>query len=137
MDDATIAKLQAKLVTSIIDGTRLPGLDRDLSFPDLQSVRDYDAKIVSSLHLATPAVMGDSIEILDDDAVGSKAESLGPFPYLRFQAPSVQGEKLTLSVQLMTGFDTLEPLPLGAVVASFEKSGDDWMTVEPSHVLAY
>jgi len=137
MSNSDIAQLQAKLVEVAIKGTSLPGMDRDLSFPDLQAVRQSPVKYVSSDHLAMPHALGDQAEVFAEEQVRDKASTLGPFPYLRFQEPAEQDGQITLSLQLMTGFDDVDPLALGAIVATFAKRGEDWIAVEPTHVLAY
>jgi hypothetical protein len=137
MPNSDIAHLQAKLVEVAVKGTPLAGINRDLSFPDLQAVRQSPVKYVSSKHLAMPHALGDHIEVFEEKQVREKASTLGPFAYLRFQEPMEQGGQITLSLQLMTGFDDVEPLALGAIVATFEKRGEDWIATEPTHVLAY
>lgn len=137
MPNAELARLQALMVKAAITGSALPGIDRNLDFPDLAALRQSAEKYVSSENLEIPHELGVLADVLPQDGIAQKAVELGPFPFLRFQPPSQSGDRIGLSLQLMTGFDDVEPLALGAMVATFEKRGDGWIAVEPTHVLAY
>ncbi|MDV6251949.1 hypothetical protein [Vibrio sp. EA2] len=137
MNKIDLAQLQFLMVRVAIQGVKLPGLDCDLDFPDLATLREAEIKYVSSDHLIQPDMLTDLAETLPEAEVSKKAAELGPLYFLRFQQPSVQDNQISLSLQLVIGFDDVEPLALGAIVATFERGNGEWTAVEPTYVLAY
>ncbi|MGP8306271.1 hypothetical protein [Vibrio sp. YIC-376] len=137
MNKTDLAQLQVLMVRAAIQGIKLPGLDCDLDFPDLATLRQAEVKYVSSEHLTQPNMLTDLAEILSEAEVSKKAAELGPFYFLRFQQPSIQDNRISLSLQLVIGFDDVEPLALGAIVGTFERGNGEWVAVEPTYVLAY
>ncbi|MEL6418724.1 MAG: hypothetical protein AAFQ55_08880, partial [Pseudomonadota bacterium] len=88
-------------------------------------------------HLADPDALSPVFERIGADQIRDVAQRGGVFPYLRFQEPKVEEGRVQLSVQLLTGFEDVEPLPLGAVVAQFAQRDGEWFAIDPTHVLAY
>ncbi len=137
MSESSVAMLQALLIETIMNNGMLPGMERSLDFPDLEAWRNSEHHYVSTEHLADPDALSSVFERIGADQIRDVAQQGGVFPYLRFQEPKVEEGRVQLSVQLLTGFEDVEPLPLGAVVAQFAQRDGDWFAIDPTHVLAY
>ena len=138
MREADLRQLQALLVHAALDLAPLPGLDRVLDFPDLAALREREERMMSTENLVQPHLLGDTVRLVAPERVAKYAADSGSFPYLRFLPPEQHEGRVGLTLQLLVGFDDVEPLPLGALVANFEQAPDGkWIAVEPSAALAY
>lgn len=138
MSEDDLRQFQALLMHAALDRAPLPGLNRVLDFPDLDALRENETRLLSTENLVQPHLLDDAVRLIAPEQIAAHAAEVGPFPYLRFQPPEIQDGRTGLSLQLWTGFDDVEPLPLGALVANFERdTNGNWLAVEPSAALAY
>lgn len=138
MSDQDLRELQALLVDAALSPRPLAGVGRTLDFPDLAAIRESTDRRISTENLEQPTLLGDAIKLIEPDEIRAYAQEAGPFPYLRFLPAEIDGGRIGLSLQLLTGFDDVEPLALGAVMAHFERGPDgNWIAIEPSAALAY
>ena len=138
MSDQDLRELQALLVDAALHPRPLAGVGRTLDFPDLAAIRESTDQRISTENLVQPTLLSDAIKLIEPDEIRAHAQEAGPFPYLRFLPAEIDGGRIGLSLQLLTGFDDVEPLALGAVMAHFERGPDgNWIAIEPSAALAY
>ncbi len=138
MSEDDLRQFQALLVHAALDHAPLPGLNRVLDFPDLAELREGETRLLSTENLVQPHLLDDAVRLIAPERIAAHAAETGPFPYLRFLPPEIHDGRNGLSLQLWTGFDDVEPLPLGALVAHFERDASgEWLAVEPSAALAY
>lgn len=138
MSDQDLRELQALLVDAALNPKPLAGVGRTLDFPDLAAIRESADRRISTENLVQPTLLGGTVMLIEPDEIKAHALEAGPFPFLRFLPAEIDGARIGLSLQLLTGFDDVEPLALGAVMAHFERGPDgNWVAVEPSAALAY
>lgn len=133
-----LARLQVLLVGAVLDRQPLPGQNEAPFFADLDYVLSQERAVLSREYLRPGAVFGARVELLSPAEIVGRARQSGEFAYLRFQPPQCEARRIGLSLQLCMAFPDLDPLPLGAAVATFEPdSAGQWRTVDPTAVLAY
>jgi hypothetical protein len=136
--EADLAETQTILLRAAVQQVPLPGQAYVLRFPDLPAAMEPAPARLSDEHLAPAVTPGDQFEVMEANQLAALAAERGAFGYLRFQAPEIRPDCIRLSLQVCMAFPDVEPLPLGALVASFardEKS--QWTTMEPTAALAY
>ena len=136
--EADLAETQTILLRAAVNQIPLPGQDYVLRFPDLPAATEPTPARLSDEHLAPAVKPGDKFEVIEAGQLAALAGECGTFGYLRFQAPEIRPDCIRLSLQVCMAFPDVEPLPLGALVASFVRDENGhWTTKEPTAALAY
>ena len=138
ISDSDILHLQKQLLRAVLAQEPLSGQTHVLYFPDLKYVLEVETPVISNENLGGPLDIGREIEVIAPEQLTERAQAIGQFPFLRFQSPEIQPDKVGLSLQVCMCFPDLEPLALGAAVANFQYREDTgWRAVEPTAALAY
>lgn len=137
MDRETIAQLQGLILRSVVDQSVLPGQQAVLAFPDLAAVTMYGEVLVAVENLADPEHPPAGVRAVDPLRLAETVEEHGQAAYLRFGEPEPEHETgIRFNLRVLMGFPDVEPLPLGELVVTFENH-DGWVTVYPTHALAF
>lgn len=132
-----IARLQGLILTSVVDQSVLPGQREVLAFPDLAAVTMHGEVLLAVQHVANPKTLPPGVRVVTERQLADALEELGQAAYLEFARPEPgDGPGLRFNLRVLMGFPDLDPLPLGELVVTFEDR-DGWVTVYPTHALAF
>ena len=125
-------RARAIVLESVLTGQELPGVDRSVTFPDLQHgeelllIDDGDGAELN-VPVQVTLVTREELDQMELDARTQILEFLPPEDF-----PGTIGVRLRLSAVLPDHGQ----VPLGEIVATFDDT-DPLLAVEPTHVLAY
>jgi hypothetical protein len=130
--------LQQQLLVAVLTQTPLPGQSEVLRFPDLAMILERPEKIVSRENLVGEPDPGVPVTFLAADELRELARREGQVPALQFRELEKLDDRIRLALELRVWFGDVEPLPLGAVIATFAETQDaGWRVVDQPAALGY
>ncbi len=131
--------MQQQLLVAVLAQTPLTGQNSALRFPDLALLLERPEHIVSRENLADGVDPGVPVVFLTDAQIADRAKRGGDLPALRFRpAERLDADRNRLTLELRMYFADIEPLPLGAIIATFvEVPGVGWQVAEQPAALGY
>ena len=133
MDQEEMDRLQDLVLERLLTSRALPGQETPLSFPDLAYVTDAEEALILEDGYAGHSPLVTEV----DEPELRRRLTAGEAGFLQFQPPLSQADATTLRLRVNLGFADLDPLPLGELVVTFTQRGDDWVTIAPTHALAF
>jgi hypothetical protein len=131
-----LARLQQQVLAAALSGRTLEPGGASLSLPDLQFARRGQEVALSRANLAEPLDLTalPQIRLTTAATADRRGAAAG---YLEFTPPKVEGEQLTLTLQVRApppgGTATI---PLSAVTLRFERRGGEWVMAAPPAALS-
>jgi len=131
--------LQQQLLVAAIAQTPLPGQGDVLRFPDLALLLERPERIVSRENLAEGVDPGIAVVFLSDAEITERVKRAGDLPALGFRpVEKLDDGHIRLTLELRMYFVDVEPLPLGAIIATFaEVPGGGWQVADRPAALGY
>lgn len=130
--------LQQQLLVAVLTQTPLPGQSEALRFPDLAMILERPEKIVSRENLSGEPDPGILVTFLTADELQELARREGQVPALQFREAELLDDRIRLALELRVWFADVEPLPLGAVIATFAETSDaGWRVIDQPAALGY
>jgi hypothetical protein len=133
LERVELGELQDLVLERVLQGTPLPGRETAISFPDLAYVtRADEALVIAEGYEGRSA----RVTVVGDDELRRRSES-GETAFIQFQPATETENGVTLRARVLLQFPDVDPLPLGELVVTFARRGESWMTVDPTHAVAF
>ena len=128
-------RAQALLLESVLNGKALPGADRVLTFPELESLRGEDPVLLVDDRDTAELDLASQLRLVGRSELENARTRQSYTPVLEFLDGEAMPGKVSVRLRLSRagGGDVL---PLGEIVATFADT-DPLTAAEPTHVLAY